>query len=81
MPEETGYTNPRVYDTERPVAEPSINWDVVIQQCTGRGFIVKVGCKQFAFETKDSMIARITQYLSDPQATEKAYNEGTLFNQ
>lgn len=43
------------------------------------GFIVRCGCQTLAIEDKGTLIAKLTEYISDPVATEAKYNEGKLF--
>ena len=46
-----------------------------------RGLLVKVGCKVFAFSSFAEAQPYIIRYYSDPEGTEKLYNEGKLFDQ
>lgn len=43
------------------------------------GFIVRVGCKSFAIETKEQLIKKLTQYINNPEETEKLWDSGKLF--
>ena len=38
-----------------------------------RGFILRIGCAEFAFETKTDMLDALGAYLNDPIDAEKAY--------
>lgn len=42
------------------------------------GYIVRVGCQTFVFETKEKMVANLTSYLEDPDVMEKSWMNGTL---
>lgn len=44
-----------------------------------RGYIVKVGCKEFAVESADVLIGLLGQYIKSPDETERKFNENTLF--
>ena len=46
-----------------------------------RGLTIKVGCKVFAFSSYAEAQPYIVRYYSDPEGTEKLYNEGKLFDQ
>jgi hypothetical protein len=37
------------------------------------GYIVTIGCQSAGFSNKQDLLAAITEYISDPQATEKKY--------
>lgn len=45
------------------------------------GFIVEVGCHTFAIESKESLIDKITQYITNPKATERKWFKGELFGE
>jgi hypothetical protein len=42
------------------------------------GYIVGVGCHNFAFETPDKLIEKLGEYLKDPQGTENKWFKGDL---
>ena len=44
-----------------------------------RGFIVRVGCHTFAISTKEELTAKLTEYINDPDKTEKLWFSGELF--
>lgn len=46
-----------------------------------RGLTIKVGCKVFAFSSFSEAQPYIVRYYSDPEGTERLYNEGKLFDQ
>ena len=39
------------------------------------GFIVNVGCQTLVFESADTLLEELGDYLEDPKATERAYLE------
>jgi hypothetical protein len=48
-------------------------------QTLHRGYIVNVGCHSFAFETKETMLEKLTEYINNPQEAEQKWNDGSLF--
>jgi hypothetical protein len=40
------------------------------------GYIVQVGCQEFAIETSEKLLVGLATYLKDPQGTEKAWFDG-----
>lgn len=42
------------------------------------GFVVRVGCQTFVFETAEKMMTNLNSYLADPEAIERAWLNGTL---
>lgn len=42
------------------------------------GYIVRVGCHNFAIETKAQLIAQLSAYIQDPAITEKKWFDGKL---
>jgi hypothetical protein len=40
------------------------------------GYVVRVGCQEFAIETSEKLLVGLGTYLNDPQATEKAWFDG-----
>ena len=51
--------------------------DISISQ-VNYGYIVKVGCHTFAFETADRLIEKLGTYLKEPNKTESRWYKGTL---
>lgn len=45
----------------------------------GYGFVVTVGCQEFAIETKERLLEKLTSYLFNPAETEQKWFDGTLF--
>jgi hypothetical protein len=44
-----------------------------------RGFIVRVGCHTFAISTKAELTTKLTEYINEPDKTEKKWYNGDLF--
>jgi hypothetical protein len=44
-----------------------------------RGFIVRVGCHTFAISTKVELTTKLTEYINEPDKTEKKWYDKTLF--
>ena len=42
------------------------------------GYIVRVGCHNFAIETKAQLIAQLSAYIQEPALTEKKWFDGKL---
>ena len=42
------------------------------------GYIVRVGCHNFAIETKAQLIAQLSAYIQEPSLTEKKWFDGKL---
>jgi len=49
----------------------------IIQQ--DYGYCIEVGCSTIAIESKETLIRVLTEYINDPSATEKKFEEGKLF--
>lgn len=43
------------------------------------GYVIRVGCQSIAISDVETLIEKLEEYLRDPRATEKKYNEKTLF--
>lgn len=43
------------------------------------GYIVTIGCQTAGFTTKEDLLKAITEYVNDPEATEKKYYNNRLF--
>lgn len=52
--------------------------DVQITQLN-RGYVVAIGCQRFAIENASTLIAKLSEYILNPAATEQKWNEGELF--
>lgn len=57
---------------------PSIMYDIKINKLDA-GYIVNVGCKNFAIGTKEELIIKLTSYINDPKRVEALHNKGELF--
>jgi hypothetical protein len=69
------YSQPHAQLGEQPVGVPetvSRAYQITIQQLD-HGFLVNVGCKAFAIEDKDRLLARLNEYLSDVSGVTEAY--------
>lgn len=44
------------------------------------GYMVQVGCQTLAIETPSGLIAKLSEYILNPAATERKWDEGKLFN-
>lgn len=72
---------PRVYGyVENP---PTVERENIIRTITIRqfnyGYAVEVGCQTFAIETASNLIAKLSEYILNPNATEQKHKEGKLF--
>ena len=56
-----------------------IKYDIIIKASGNNGFIVTVGCGQFVFPDKESLLRGLDYYLSNPDRCEQAYNENCAF--
>ena len=74
-------------DEERCDAQPTeqvlyngnkANYQPEISQ-VNNGFIVRLGCQQFVFETYDKMSKYLKMYFEDPNGTESKFNANELF--
>ena len=48
---------------------------VMIRPTMNQGFLVEVGCAHFAFGDTDTLLEALKEYLEDPEAVVKAYND------
>jgi len=55
--------------------------DIIISSSHNEGFIVKVGCCTLAYANADSLIADLKEYLANPGAIDKQYDNSTELNQ
>ena len=53
----------------------AIQHKIMIEPTANQGFVVKVGCCRRSYESSQSMIEDLMEYLSDPQGAERLYNE------
>lgn len=61
-----------------PSYEYSKDWQVTIGTLDN-GFVVGVGCKSFAIESKERMLKLLNDYFTNPKETVSKFNNGTLF--
>ena len=61
-----------------PIQSEDKIYDIHIHQ-VDRGYTVQVGCKTFAFEEKDRLLAYLTDYIKNPEDVLKKYYDGSLF--
>ena len=52
--------------------------DIQITQLD-HGYVVVIGCQRFAIENSSTLIAKLSEYILNPAATEQKWNEGKLF--
>jgi len=43
------------------------------------GYVVTIGCQNFAIEKGSDLIAKLSEYIHQPLATEQKWNDGKLF--
>jgi len=68
----------RVELTGNEAMLPNTIRDVQITQLD-HGYVVHVGCQRFAIENASILIAKLTEYVYHPAATEQKWKEGKLF--
>jgi hypothetical protein len=74
--ERTNLINTQAPATEAPPQQDRA-YSITINQLD-HGYTVNVGCKCFAIESRDKLIALLGNYLADPSGTHKAFFEKTL---
>ena len=52
-------------------------YDVQIQELD-YGYMVRVGCKSFAIENKETLLSMITKYINNPIKIQKEFHNKTL---
>lgn len=52
-------------------------YDVQIQELD-HGYMVRVGCKSFAIESKETLLNMITKYINNPAEVQKEFFNKTL---
>lgn len=77
------YDDPRPYAREQVMgptrpAEENIIRPIAIRQLS-HGYVVEVGCQTFAIESASTLIAKLSEYILNPLATENKHREGKLF--
>jgi hypothetical protein len=85
--QEQAAVNHAGYDTQSngrlaaptPPPMPPITMREVSFRQLSHGYMVQVGCQTFAIETPSGLIAKLSEYILNPAATEQKWNEGRLF--
>ena len=57
---------------------PNKIMDIHITACS-HGYVVAVGCSNFAIEKASDLIAKLSEYLNNPAETVRKWNDGKLF--
>jgi hypothetical protein len=73
---------PRRYAEEvmaptRPIEDNNIR-QIGIRQLS-HGYVVEIDCQTFAIESASTLIAKLSEYILNPNATEQKHKEGKLF--
>jgi hypothetical protein len=63
----------------QPVQDGGSRARTVIIQPMHYGYVVRLDCHEFAFESADRALNYVTEYLKDPQGTEKKWWNKELF--
>ena len=72
----------RCVSNEQPCAPTPLQANKIRQiniEEVNRGFIVRVGCHTFAISTRAELTTKLTEYINEPDATEKKWYENKLF--
>jgi hypothetical protein len=70
--EEVYLSQPELVECNKAHYEPTIS-------SVNNGFLVRMGCQQFVFETYDKMSKYLKMYFEDPNGTESKFNANELF--
>ena len=79
--ETTGQSEPmpRPYHGEEAIApRENVIRPICIRQLS-HGYLVEIGCQTFAIESASALIAKFSEYILNPLATEAKHKEGKLF--
>ena len=60
---------------EKALECPPLPYNVEISSAANDGYIVRVGCKTFAFTTPSGLLQALSDYLENPQAAINAHYE------
>lgn len=60
------------------IKEENIIRPLSIRQLS-HGYIVEVGCQTLAIESASTLIAKLSEYILNPNSTEQKHKEGKLF--
>lgn len=66
--------------TPQPIPERSERGRNVLIRPLHNGYVVKLDCHEFAFETSERAMKYVSEYLKDPQGTEKKWWDNKLFD-
>jgi hypothetical protein len=69
---------PEPIPMEQPIIGNKAHYQPEISQ-VNNGFIVRMGCQQFVFETYDKMSKYLKMYFEDPNGTENKFHANELF--
>ncbi len=53
-------------------------YEIIIQPLD-YGYMVRVGCKSFAFESRTHLLEKLSRYLEDPEGLQKKFLSNELF--
>lgn len=67
-----------VPEQPQPLKRENIIRPISIRQLS-HGYIVEVGCRTIAIENASTLIAKFSEYILNPNATEQKHMEGKLF--
>jgi hypothetical protein len=62
-----------------PIAASKSIRDIHISKLS-HGYVVTIGCQNFAIESASTLLAKLSEYVLNPAATEQKWNDGKLFN-
>lgn len=61
-----------------PIVTDNIIRPISIRQLS-HGYVIEVGCQTFAIESASTLIAKLSEYILNPLATEVKHKDGKLF--
>ena len=73
------YAEAELNPDPRPVQDGRSKARTVVIQPMHYGYVVRLDCHEFAFESADRALNYVTEYLKDPQGTEKKWWNKELF--
>ena len=73
------YAEAELNPDPRPVQDVRSRARTVVIEPMHYGYVVKLDCHNFAFESADRALNYVTEYLKDPQGTEKKWWNKELF--
>lgn len=80
----TGLMQSRHYDRpetslasiERSTLSPKHKPKDILIRSLHHGYIITVGCQEFAIESETKLVLKLSEYLKDPQKIEQAWADG-----